>query len=478
MAQQITIKGTAVTAANEVLVADSNSKFPAVDGSLVTAMSGTNVGTGTVATARLDTGTTANKIVILDGTAKAPAVDGSLLTGIVSYTKSASDPTITTNPSGGVGTEWVNHTSGKQYICTDATTNANVWKCTGSHSGDIPDIWALGGNAYTLGGTSYGFSLGGLKHTPTNDYSDRIDRYAFASSSNSTDFGNLIRRNLGIGGSQSATHGYGFGGAQGGQYNPPALGATTDIQKFAFASAGNAANVADIARGAVRYHRTVHNASYCFSMAGDPGPAASGYVDDSIDKYSFAAEVDATDWANLTMLKNQGVDVSGGTHGYYVGGSTGVQPYSGPSYATTNDIQYFPYASQTNAIDSGDLIANRQGGCGMSGPDYGYYAGGNKAGSASATVEKFSLTVIGANSTNVGDLTNGAGTPSGALEQWSPASSSSSTTHGYRVGGAGGIPMATVIDRISFASDANATDVGDMTTEGGGGRTAGGGCWD
>ena len=40
MAQLITIKGTPVTAANEVLVADSNSKIPAVDGSLVTTMAG------------------------------------------------------------------------------------------------------------------------------------------------------------------------------------------------------------------------------------------------------------------------------------------------------------------------------------------------------------------------------------------------------------------------------------------------------
>ena len=75
MAKQIIIKGTPVVAANEVLVADSNSKIPAVDGSLVTAMSGTNVGSGTIATARLDTGTAANKIVVLDGSAKIPAVD-------------------------------------------------------------------------------------------------------------------------------------------------------------------------------------------------------------------------------------------------------------------------------------------------------------------------------------------------------------------------------------------------------------------
>ena len=173
-----------------------------------------------------------------------------------------------------------------------------------------------------------------------------------------------------------------------------------------------------------------------------------------------------------------GIGVSGGTHGYYIGGGTGPQPCVSGQYVYTNDIQYFPYASQTNAIDSGDLLAVRQSGVGFSGPDYGYWAGGNYAGSPSAIIEKFSLTVIGASTTNVGNLTNGAGTPSGALEQWSGSSSSSSTTHGYRTGGSGGIPMNTVIDRTAFASDANATDVGDITTEGGGGRNSGGGCWD
>ena len=38
--------------------------------------------TGSVATARLDTGTSANQIVTLDGSAKLPAVDGSQLTNI------------------------------------------------------------------------------------------------------------------------------------------------------------------------------------------------------------------------------------------------------------------------------------------------------------------------------------------------------------------------------------------------------------
>ena len=59
-------------------------------------------------------GTTANKLLQLDGSAKIPAVDGSLLTGIPpSFTKNASDPVITTNPSGGVGSLWANTTSGE-----------------------------------------------------------------------------------------------------------------------------------------------------------------------------------------------------------------------------------------------------------------------------------------------------------------------------------------------------------------------------
>ena len=59
-------------------------------------------------------GTTANKLLQLDGSTKIPAVDGSLLTGIpASFTKSASDPVITTNPAGGVGSLWANTTSGE-----------------------------------------------------------------------------------------------------------------------------------------------------------------------------------------------------------------------------------------------------------------------------------------------------------------------------------------------------------------------------
>ena len=37
------------------------------------------------------------------------------------------DPVANTNPTGGVGTFWYNTVSGEKFICTDATTDANVW---------------------------------------------------------------------------------------------------------------------------------------------------------------------------------------------------------------------------------------------------------------------------------------------------------------------------------------------------------------
>ena len=59
--------------------------------------------------------------------------DGSNLTGII--TKSSSDPTASTNPAGGVGTVYLNTTSGQMYSCTDASSGANHWTNIGDGAG-------------------------------------------------------------------------------------------------------------------------------------------------------------------------------------------------------------------------------------------------------------------------------------------------------------------------------------------------------
>ena len=77
-----------------------------------------------------------------DGAAGADGVDGTS-----DITKSASDPTITTN--GSVGDLWINTTTGEMYVLTDATTNDNVWTNIGDGTGNIEAVMALSGGTET-----------------------------------------------------------------------------------------------------------------------------------------------------------------------------------------------------------------------------------------------------------------------------------------------------------------------------------------
>ena len=116
-------------------------------------------------------------------TGSLPAVDGSSLTNMSSFTKSASDPALDTNPSGGTGTLWLNTTSGEMFACTDATTDENVWTNVGSGTGDVPGL-PFGGIG---GGTAYGYTTGGYTPTVINE----IQRFSFTADGNSADIANL-----------------------------------------------------------------------------------------------------------------------------------------------------------------------------------------------------------------------------------------------------------------------------------------------
>ena len=65
-------------------------------------------------------------------------------------TKQGSDPTISTNPAGGVGSIILNTTSGKMFVCSTATGGANVWKA-GEEGSIGPFIQATGGTITTDG---------------------------------------------------------------------------------------------------------------------------------------------------------------------------------------------------------------------------------------------------------------------------------------------------------------------------------------
>lgn len=65
------------------------------------------------------------------------AIDKIAVKELDDATVTGADPTKTTNPASGVGTLWMNSTSGEVYVCTDATSNANIWKNVGDGSGGL-----------------------------------------------------------------------------------------------------------------------------------------------------------------------------------------------------------------------------------------------------------------------------------------------------------------------------------------------------
>jgi hypothetical protein len=142
--------------------------LPAKSGVNLTALNATNLGSGTVPTARLGSGTANNGVFLrgdntwatagstsasdlTSGTladarfpATLPAISGANLTGLVATlagltdtTVTAADPAINTNPSSGVGHFWVNTVTGDCFVCKVATSNNNEWQNVGAGSGDI-----------------------------------------------------------------------------------------------------------------------------------------------------------------------------------------------------------------------------------------------------------------------------------------------------------------------------------------------------
>ena len=421
----IIIDGT--VGANKAVVLDSNGKLPAIDGSLLTTLNATQVTTGSIATARLDAATTgANKVLILDGSGNLGAVDGSNLTGIESSTKSSSDPTITTNAS--LGTKWINTTSGEIFILTDATTNENVWTSTGGTSGNV-EPWA-----FTDGGKISVYKMGGNTGSTTIN---KIEKISVTSNGNSTDIANLIAINHGWGVGSSQTHGYCNGGSQGGWGGGPFL---NTIQKFQFSTDGDATSVGTLTTS--RTNRGGHSMeTHGFVCGGSQGGAPNAV--NIIERYPYATDTNSSDVGDLIRNDSLQGCCSDTDYGYTAGG----EPFE-------NVIERYQFAASSSGSDVGDLVNTIGTAAGHSaGTTYGFISGGGFN-----VIQRITYASSG-NSTDWADLTN-------ALIHYC---GSESTTHGYTMAGYG---INNIIQKWPFASQTNATDVGDLSQTSGAGASA------
>jgi hypothetical protein len=223
------------------------------------------------------------------------------------------------------------------------------------------------------------------------------------------------------------------------------------IQKFLFAVDTNATDVSDLTLSRSQAAGSSSTTSG-YNSGGRPGPSPG--PTNTIDKFSFATKANATNVGDL---------LSGGVYGP-AGQSSSVNGYVSGGYTipTTNTIQKFPFATDTNTTDVGDITAVRARGAGISSLTSGYNAGGV----FTNTIDKFPF-ASDTNATDVGDLTY---TSNFLVGQ-------SSTTHGYTSGGYGPPPtnaLNNIINKFPFTNDTNATDIGDLTSvkSGGAGQSS------
>jgi len=283
-------------------------------------------------------------------------------------------------------------------------------------------------------GTVSGYVSGGAA-IPAASEVNTIDKFPFAADANATDVGDLTASRNGVVGQSSTVSGYSSGGNASGN----------TIDKFPFSADANATDVGDL---------TVARSEAAGQSSTVSGYASGGSTPSSvntIDKFPFAADANATDVGDITASRYGAAGQSSTESGYSSGGRDLSSP-SSPTYGSPlNTIDKFPFASDANATDVGDLTQARFINAGQSSSSHGYTTGGQNP-AAVVTIDKFTFSAD-ANATDVGDLSR---SPTALTLR---LAGQSSTESGYSTGGY----QANIIDKFSFSADGNSTDVGDLT---------------
>ena len=209
---------------------------------------------------------------------------------------------------------------------------------TDANASDIANLTRTKFGTSGCNSVDYCYSVGG--------YFDReeIQRWAFVSTSNAVDVGELVNGKDRGGSSSSGTHGFHFSGEIPG--SPYYTGA---MDKFSFANATtNAVDHGDL--NTARSVPACHSSSD-YGWASGGGFPTGAPATDAIDRFPFASDGGGTDWEDLYEAASNPCGSSSTTRGYAQGHTS-----------SSDTVQSFPYASQTESSDVGNLDQGRYGG--------------------------------------------------------------------------------------------------------------------
>ena len=210
--------------------------------------------------------------------------------------------------------------------------------------------------------------------------------------------------------------------------------ATNVIDFITLSSAGNATDFGDLSLA--RYELGGGSGGSSVRGLFFGGENASGTKVNVVDFITFASAGNATDFGNLTGVRNRSGVCSSSTRALSAGGADAIS------------IDYFTIASAGNGSDFGDLndVAKTTGLSGLASPTRGVFGGvGDGGGDAMSYVTIAST----GNASDFGNLLSSA----------QKHGSGSNTTRGIFTGGG-----SNVIQYITIASVGNATDFGNLTT--------------
>ena len=375
-----------------------------------------------------------------------PALDGSALTGIAGMLKGASDPVVTTNPAGGVGSVYLNTADGEMFCCTDATTDNNIWKNIGAGSGAVAPFFYPGATSIYGSGTTDDVS-----GSRTN-----IEKFAIATDGNMADVGTLAAGSIHTtgGGSKSDTHAYVIGG------HTSTVGTGhpwygDGIQKYSFAAGvqnGSTIGLTSTSEGA--YRMGFSDGTYAYTAGRYTVLSGVEYNTNTIERFNTSTEAAIEDHGDLSLAISVGGFHSSVTHGYTVGGegTPGGSNWFG-------HIDKFAFASNITALSHGTLAPSRGTCSSYNSETTGYVAGGRHAPNPTAvsSIDKF-LFSSNTTTTDCGNLSTNRAYMGGG---------GSGEDFGYTMGGSAnsnGSGQTDVMEKQQFSNDTTIQNIGNLTS--------------